>query len=424
MAPVTRYRLMMSFFIELAIIVTVGGQDSQANALNLMNLWTNIAAFMNMNAKCGQTQWTSTCPSNCRVQDSNGCYVCSPDCKAVAGTMMGTGSGEGIAPVQSPMQPISDQNLQGTHMCPGVQNIMSCPFMCLKQDSNGCFICTCEVVLTGNPNELPNNLQTIKPTTAMYEVSSHLMRNKSLDSFTLSAKSSQIPSKTTTSQSVHTKTQSRTVSYETNRGNGLAQSTTAPLNSILAEPVATTKMSVYDSQNYVINQNNTGMLVENKYTAFSSGKKKNTAMSTFNGGDSRTSDNSSNVVSTTVLGSLLFVGMLTSLVLLFLWRRTKYQLKREKNELYFVEKTMRQDSRAPIERNDFSEPVYADPGKGNMPTSIPPEVPPRTPPVTPLSPTAPFFKDGVITISDLVPYKQITFPKETVEFRNEYLELI
>lgn len=63
--------------------------------------------------------------------------------------------------------------------------------------------------------------------------------------------------------------------------------------------------------------------------------------------------------------SFLFLGLISVLAVLsfgffYAWRKAERKLRKNKDELYFVHKTYRQDSTARLSRNEISDPVYAD----------------------------------------------------------------
>ena len=129
-----------------------------------------------------------------------------------------------------------------------------------------------------------------------------------------------------------------------------------------------------------------------------------------------TPENKTNIIIIFVLTTLLFVTITICIVFLVAWRRTARELHRNRNELYFVNKTIRQDScssRTAI----LPEPVYAHIGGT-------PEVPPRGSPLTSCSSSTPSeqFLMRTVSLSSETPLKETVVGES--EDRHDYLQLI
>ncbi|KAK3095473.1 hypothetical protein FSP39_015130 [Pinctada imbricata] len=123
--------------------------------------------------------------------------------------------------------------------------------------------------------------------------------------------------------------------------------------------------------------------------------------------------------------------LVSSFVLLYLWRKSKKTLKHEKNELYFVEKSIRNSSIVSSllesDKSPHRESVYSHvendlrsiTGFDSNHSKISPELPPRTPPgdnlCLQLTPTAP-------PLTPVAGQTSFKFPPDDI--RHDYLELI
>ena len=128
-----------------------------------------------------------------------------------------------------------------------------------------------------------------------------------------------------------------------------------------------------------------------------------------------TAENKTNIIIIFVLSTLLFVTITICIVFLVAWKRTARELHRNQNELYFVNKAIRQDScssRTAI----LPEPVYA------RIDGIP-EIPPRVSPLTSCSSSTPSeqFLLRTVSLSSETPLKETA--GEPAE-KHDYLQLI
>ena len=121
-----------------------------------------------------------------------------------------------------------------------------------------------------------------------------------------------------------------------------------------------------------------------------------------------------NVIIIFVLTTVLIVSLTVCIVFLIAWRRTARELRKQRNEVYFFHKSVRQElSNKPP---GLPEPVYAH-------ITSTPEPPPRTPPISPLTPNAPSTNILLRTVS----LSSETPLKETdaeLQSRHDYLQLI
>lgn len=114
---------------------------------------------------------------------------------------------------------------------------------------------------------------------------------------------------------------------------------------------------------------------------------------------------------TFILFGIMIVLTTLCFVFLIAWRKSSLRLKKNKDELYFVHKAYRQDSRARLSQNDMADPVYADIGPR-------PEPPPRSPPSV-RSSTETVGPARSLSQSSETPLKE-----HSDDFKHDYLELI
>ena len=128
-----------------------------------------------------------------------------------------------------------------------------------------------------------------------------------------------------------------------------------------------------------------------------------------------------------LFGSLAFLATLSSIILFVLLRIAKKSLKRKRNDLYFVEKSIRNSSivSSLMQTEGLSnerDSVYSHVANTVTPPELvlkSPDLPPRTPSLitsgSPLTPTAP-------SLSPTKGQTTFTFPPDDI--RHDYLELI
>ena len=112
---------------------------------------------------------------------------------------------------------------------------------------------------------------------------------------------------------------------------------------------------------------------------------------------------------TFVLFGVIGVFVCTLGYFIFTWRQTINNLRRNKDELYFVEKAHRQDSNAILQSNEMLDPVYAE---------MTPQPPPR-PDWPPVARTDVHTPQRTESVSSETPVKE-SFD----DSRHDYLELI
>ena len=116
-----------------------------------------------------------------------------------------------------------------------------------------------------------------------------------------------------------------------------------------------------------------------------------------------------NVIIIFVLSTALIVALTVCIVFLIAWRKTARELRKQRDDVYFFHKSVRQElsNKTP----GLPEPVYAH-------ISSTPEPPPRTPPLTPLSPD---FLLRSVSLSSETPLKETDFDAQS---RHDYLQLM
>ena len=121
------------------------------------------------------------------------------------------------------------------------------------------------------------------------------------------------------------------------------------------------------------------------------------------------SEEKTNVIIIFVLSTALIVALTVCIVFLIAWRKTARELRKQRDDVYFFHKSVRQElsNKTP----GLPEPVYAH-------ISSTPEPPPRTPPMSPLSPD---FLLRSVSLSSETPLKETDFDAQS---RHDYLQLM
>lgn len=117
------------------------------------------------------------------------------------------------------------------------------------------------------------------------------------------------------------------------------------------------------------------------------------------------------------LGVALLFMTTVAVVFITLWRRTSRLLKREQNELYFTEKSFRNDSLTSITGNVLKGSKFGFTGISGRP----PELPLRTPPLTPTAP--PVLTSTPVEVAR-VGQTSFKLPPDDIDNKHDYLELI
>ncbi|XP_045198941.2 uncharacterized protein LOC123553265 [Mercenaria mercenaria] len=376
----------------LSFLVTLQRTFAQAqvsgNAIDLANMNMNM-----MHMKCPLEPCQSVC---LKKQPETGCFICDPKCNTGSSLVMP----ENGLPIH--MQPI---NAGQTGFYSGCEhdNWMQCPVSCQRKfDQKGCFQCQCQ---SSGGFQASTKMVPLPVVTSSKPVltSTHVKNEQTTRIFP--SPSSPHSTHVATKRPPST-TQLTTENVSTKKSVSMATKTVFTS--------AATKLSQDDARQTKTQENQ----VQTQTPSYHSN---NGNISTTISTDNEKTPGKQNMNSyknnfkpndlTFVLFGIMIVLLTFSVVFFVAWRKSSRKLKKNKDELYFVHKAYRQDSRAHLSHNEMMDPVYAD-------ISPRPEPPPRSPQSMGSTETS----DGPIRSSSQS--SETPLKEHFEDLKHDYLELI
>lgn len=351
------------------VLVKYARSQGGGNALQLQQM--NMNLMSQNNGHCEYPICQTVCQ---QLNQQTGCYECNADCGTGSGMSLGGGNIMPYGGFYSCSPPCKVIFKDGKREC-----------SCNGQTQNGWQV-------AGQPTATPRAIRaSLRPTAEQTGPSSNYIptvtsRKHATSAGTTYSINPSNPSTSSKSPPVIRMTSSTvTQAKRISPGTSHTLSTLSDLNIQPSEGTETANINY--KENRLLNDKSSSERVEDK----------------------------TNIIIIFALTTALVVSWTICIVFFIAWRRTAKQLQRQQNELYFVNKAIRQDSLA-SKTSILPEPVYAH-------ITQAPEPPPRTPPITPITPSAPLdkFLLRTVSLSSETPLKETEIESET---RHEYLDLI